>query len=75
METVLINLKNGKVQTYENVRTTVISGNYLILVTKQGEVNVNDETEAYVLTTNEIIDLNEVSNYTVKTKTKNYGKE
>jgi hypothetical protein len=75
METVLINLKNGKVQTYENVRTTVISGNYLILITKQGEVNVNDETEAYVLTTNEIIDLNEVSNYTVKTKTKNYGKE
>jgi hypothetical protein len=75
METVLINLQNGKVLTYENVRTTVISGNYLILVTKQGEVNVNDETEAYVLTTNEIIDLNEVSNYTVKTKTKNYGKE
>ena len=75
METVLINLKNGKVQTHENVRTTVISGNYLILVTKQGEINVNDETDAYVLTTNEIIDLNEVSNYTVKTKTKNYGKE
>ena len=75
METVLINLKNGKVQTYENVRTTVISGNYLILVTKQGEINHNDETDAYVLTTNEIIDLNEVRNYTVKTKTKNYGKE
>ena len=75
METVLINLKNGKVQTYENVRPTVISGNYLILVTKQGEINPNDETDAYVLTTNEIIDLNEVRNYTVKTKTKNYGKE
>jgi hypothetical protein len=76
METVLINFKKGSVATYENVWTSVISGNYLILISKQGETNINDpESDSYVLTTNEVIDLSTLENYTVKTKTKKYDQK
>jgi hypothetical protein len=76
METVLINFKKGSVATYENIWTTVISGNHLILVSKQAETNVNDEnSDSFVLTTNQIIDLSTVDNYTVKTKTTKYDQK
>jgi hypothetical protein len=76
METVLINFKNGQVKTFDNVRTTIISGNYLVVIYKQSEINADDpEDEAYLLTINEIFDLNTVLNYTVKTKTKKYPQE
>jgi hypothetical protein len=76
METVLINFKNGQVKTFDNVRTTIISGNYLVVIYKQSEINADDpEGEAYLLTINEIFDLNTVLNYTVKTKTKKYPQE
>ena len=76
METVLINFQRGSVATYDNIWTTVISGNYLILVSKQAETNVNDEnSDSFVLTTNQIIDLSTVNNYTVKTKTTKYDQK
>lgn len=73
MEKVLINLKNGKVKTFDDVRTTIISGNYLIIIYKESEISTSENNEdAYLLTINEIFDLADVENYTVKTQTKKY---
>ena len=73
MEKVLINLKNGKVKTFDDVRTTIISGNYLIIIYKESEISTSENNEdAYLLTINEIFDLADVANYTVKTLTKKY---
>jgi hypothetical protein len=76
METVIINLKGDRVVTYKDIWTTAISGNHLILIRKQAETNINDsESDSYVLTTSEIIDLSTVQNYTVKTKTTKYDQK
>ena len=76
MEKVLINFKDGKVKTFDDVRTTLISGNFLIVIYKQGEITtVDSNEEAYALTINEIFDLSQILNYTVKTKTKKYDQE
>jgi hypothetical protein len=76
METVLINLKNGSVQTHENIWTTAISGNHLILITKETETNINDpDSDSYVLTKSMLLDLSEIQNYIVKTKTKKYDQK
>jgi len=74
METILINFKNGDVQTHE-VWTSAITGEHLILVTKQGELNENDSSDAYLLTTTMVLDLKDITNYTVKTKTKKYDQK
>lgn len=76
METVLINYKNGTVKTFENVQTTMISGNHLIIMTKQSEINTVDmNKQAYLLTSNEVFNLEDIKNYTIKIETKHYDQE
>jgi hypothetical protein len=76
METVLITLKNGSIQTHENIWTTAISGNHLILISKQAETDVNNpDSDSYVFTKSVLLDLSEIQNYTVKTKTKKYDQK
>lgn len=74
METVLINYKNGTVKMFENVQTTMISGNHLIIITKQSEINTVDHInkQAYLLTSNDVFNLDEIKNYTIKIETKHY---
>ncbi len=70
METIIINLKNGNVETRADVFKIMISGNYLIINTKKTEENGDED---HIIATNEIFDLADIINYTTKIKTVRYG--
>jgi hypothetical protein len=72
METIIINLKNGNVRTITDIFRTIISGNHLIITTKKTE-KVGEEY--FLLSTNEILDLKDIDNYTTKNNTEKYGNE
>ena len=72
MESVIINFKKGQVRTFTNVSKSFVSGNHLIIMEKEIE-DSNDEVS--LLTTTEIFDLAEISNFTTKIKTTKYGNE
>jgi hypothetical protein len=72
METIIINLKSGGVKTITDVFKVIVSGNHLIITKKNTE---ESNGEHYLFTTNEIIDLKEIDNYTTKIKTKKYGND
>lgn len=70
MESVIINFKKGAIRTFTNVSSSLVSGNHLIIMTKE----VDDSTdEVTLLTTSEVFDLADISNFTTKIKTTKYG--
>jgi hypothetical protein len=72
MDTVIINFTSGSVKTYTNVSQTILSGNHLIIITKE---TIESDGEHFIITTNEVHDLIQILNYTTKIKTKKYGNE
>lgn len=70
MESVIINFKKGHVRTFTNVSNSFVSGNHLIIMTKEAD---DSGDEVSLLTTNEVFDLAEIFNFTTKIKTTKYG--
>lgn len=70
MESVIINFKKGQVRTFTNVSNSLVSGNHLIIITKEAD---DSGEEVSLLTTSEVFDLADISNFTTKIKTTKYG--
>ena len=72
MDTIIINLRNGSVKTCTDVYNTILSGSHLIITTKKTD---QVDGEVFVYTTNEVLDLKEILNYTIKIKSKKYDQD
>jgi hypothetical protein len=72
MESVIINFKKGDVMTFTEVSQSFVTGNHLIIMSKETE---DSEGGVNLLTTNQIFDLSDINNFTTKIKTTKYGNE
>lgn len=66
----IINFKNGKTQSYNNIANYNVSGNFLVITTK----NTIDEkgNDPIILKTSEVLELNSILNFTEQIKTIKY---
>jgi hypothetical protein len=76
MESIIINFKNGKTETFPNIDSANIIGEYLIVVTKKTTSLITSESleeEHFLMKTHEIFHLSDVNNFTRQIKTNKYG--
>lgn len=72
-ETIIITDGNNHVESIESVNNSYVSGGFLIVGVKT--VEKNDADEHFVLNFNRVFNLNNVKNYTIRTKTIKYDQE
>lgn len=62
---------NNEIRFIEDVYNIMVTGSHLIVTTKKTEENQTGEH--FLFTSNEVFNLSEIANYTIKQKTIRYG--
>lgn len=69
MERIIVNYKDGRVQEFAEPTAQIISGNSLIITIKK-TITGDNETDIYIATNTDVIDLSEIKNFVKITPTR-----
>lgn len=73
MERIVVNYADGSVKQFTEPSGQIISGDSLIVTTKQSVSNEDNEEELHLITTSEVIPLSKIRNFVKITPTRKFN--